>query len=316
VDPAQVSRDTSVGAAVDIGSNSVHLLVGVTGTGFLSPLRDTSELMGLGDVVAENPEIPAQTRRAVIDVLADYVAAAQRSSAQRFTLLGTDPLRRASNAVVLAAEIREALGLELRVLSEHEEAVLAFIGVTRGELQAKPIVVVDIGGGSTQVVSSNPGKGLEITSIGLGSGRLTNAIVQHDPPTEGEITALFERAITAVAAAGITVAGVERAVFVGGTATNVARLGLLTRTQMAADRQTLGKPTQPEISTHYSVRPRRARQLAAGVAIVDALLASFGLIDAEVSDASLRDGAIIAAATFGDEWPARMAELTGGLIPA
>jgi exopolyphosphatase/pppGpp-phosphohydrolase len=308
--------EVSVGAAIDVGGNSIHLLVAVTGNGVFSPLRDTSELTGLGDVVDESPNIPPETRAAVIAVLAAYVEAAGRSQAERVTVMGTDPLRRATNADVLADEIRAALGLELRVLTEHEEAVLTFIGVNRGELPREPVVVVDIGGGSTEVVAWTPGEPLRIASINLGSGRLTKAIVEHDPPTTDEMGWLFEGAARAVRTADLGLTGVKRAVFVGGTATNVARLGRLTRAAMAADRQTLGKITHDQISAKYSVRPRRARQLAAGVAIVDALLDSFGLIDADVSDASLRDGAIIAAAAFGDEWPARMAALAGGPVAA
>ncbi|MEO6350492.1 MAG: hypothetical protein ABIP53_07560 [Candidatus Limnocylindrales bacterium] len=309
-------RAVSVGGAIDVGSNSIHLLVAMMGEGFFSPLRDTSELLGLGDVVDESQEIPGAKRAAVIDVLAEYVNAATRSRADRVTLMGTDPLRRATNASVLAEEIRQAVGLDMRVLTERQEAILTFIGVTHGEPPAEPLVVVDIGGGSTEVAAWSPGRPLQITSVKLGSGRLTKALVEHDPPTAAEMEAMFDGASQAVRAADIGATGVTRAVFVGGTATNVARLGRLTRSALVADRQTLGMLTHSQISARYSVRPRRARQLAAGVAIVDALLESFGLDAAEVSDASLRDGAIISAAAFGDEWPERMAELAGGLVPA
>jgi exopolyphosphatase/pppGpp-phosphohydrolase len=71
----------------------------------------------------------------------------------------------------------------------------------------------------------------------------------------------------------------------------------------------LGRLTAAQVSARYDVRPRRARQLAAGVAIVHALLNGFGMDSAEVSDASLRDGAIIAAARYGDAWPDYLGEL-------
>lgn len=230
------------------------------------------------------------------------------------TLLGTEPLRRASNAGVLIAEIATATGLELRVLSEHEEATLTYIGVTRGERPDAPVIVVDIGGGSTEVAVFVPGQPLLIESVPVGSARLTNSIVAHDPPTDNELDLLRQAA--AEATARLTLPAPARdgakdthALFVGGTATNVARLGRLTRKALAQDRRTLSKLTITEVSARFKVKPRRAAQLAAGVAIVDALLDRFGLEGAEVSEASLRDGAIIAAARLGDDWADGLDEL-------
>src|SRR5687768_6022844 len=182
--------EVSVGGAIDIGSNSVHLLVAITGTGFIYPLRDTSEMLGLGDVVDKNPSIPKANRDAVVGVLKQYVAAARRSRADRVTLLGTDPLRRAHNSAELAEEIRAATDLRLRVLTEHEEASLTFVGVTRGEMPRESLIVVDIGGGSTEISTWIPGRPLAIVSVAIGSGRLTNSLVEHDPPTATELREL------------------------------------------------------------------------------------------------------------------------------
>ena len=315
---ATQSAPVSIGAAVDIGSNSVHLLVGLTGPGWLEPLRDTSELLGLGDTVDRYGEIPEHERARVVEVVRAFQEAAQRSNAELLTLVGTEPLRRAANADVLGAQIAATTGVPLRVLSEREEAVLTFVGVTRGELPDAPLVVVDIGGGSTEAATYVPGNGLQVDHIPFGSARLTNAIVQHDPPTDDEVERLFRAA--ADATAGLAHRGAAesgtmprfRVLFVGGTATNVARLGRLTRAALAEDRRTLEKLRVAQVSARYNVRPRRARQLAAGVAIVDMLLERFGLDGADVSDASLRDGAIIATARYGEGWARAIEELVAG----
>ena len=304
----------AIGGAIDIGSNSVHLLVALTGPGWVEPLRDTSELLGLGDTVDRDGLIPADARARVIEVLRTYVDMAHRSHAQRLTLLGTEPLRRAGNTDTLIAEIAEATGLRLRVLSEREEAVLTFIGVTRGLPPAFPTIVVDIGGGSTEVATWIPGEPLRVTNIALGSARLSASIVEHDPPTSRELDRLWRTAADAVAKSmspspGPTSMSRAEAVFVGGTATNVARLGQLTRKALGEDRRRLAKLTVEAITSRYNIKPRRARQLAAGVAIVDAVLEAHGLETAAVSEASLRDGAIIAAAQLGDDWPDRLEEL-------
>jgi exopolyphosphatase/guanosine-5'-triphosphate,3'-diphosphate pyrophosphatase len=308
----------AIGAAIDIGSNSVHLLVGLTGPGWVETLRDTSDLLGLGDTVDQHTEVPLDARHHLIEVLHSYVEAAHRSHADRVTLIGTEPLRRAGNVQVLADEIRVGTGLELRVLTEREEAILTFVGVTRGQLPDSPLICVDIGGGSTEVSRWTPGQPLMVDSLPFGSSRLTAAMVVNDPPTDDELDRLFRA--TADVAAGLDTHGSDtgdgtgpapetRAIFVGGTATNVARLGRLTRQAIAEDRRTLSILTASQVSTRYNVKPRRARQLGAGIAIVDALLGRFGIEGADVSDASLRDGAIIAAVRYGDRWPDLIEEL-------
>lgn len=280
----------------------------------MEPLRDTSNLFGLGDTVDQHGQVPADERARLIEVLTSYIETAHRSHAQRVTLLGTEPLRCAGNADVLAAEIAAATGLELRVLTERQEATLTYVGVTRGERPDAPVIVVDIGGGSTEVAVFVPGEPLLIESVPVGSARLTNAIVAHDPPTDDELDRLRQAAADATEGLSLSESarsgpGDIRVLFVGGTATNVGRLGRLTRKALAEDRRTLSKLTRTAVSARYKVKPRRAGQLAAGVAIVDALLDRFGLERAEVSESSLRDGAIIAGARLGDEWADRLEEL-------
>jgi exopolyphosphatase/guanosine-5'-triphosphate,3'-diphosphate pyrophosphatase len=300
---------------VDVGNNSVHLLVALVGFGLVEPLRDRSELLGLGDVVDRNGSIPEEQLGTLTQLLKDYAVAARRSGAERLTLVGTDPLRHAANAAQVIDAVAEATGTTLRVLTEQEEATLTFVGATRGRAPDGPLVVVDIGGGSTEVASWGPGVPMRLQSLPIGSSRLTHAFVEHDPPTDAEVEAMFEAAADVAGTlaqefstpSGAT--GAARAVFVGGTATNVARLGQLSIEHLIADRFTLGRLNVDQVVSRYGVRPQRAKQLAAGVAIVHALLNAFGTDTAEVSEASLRDGAIIAAARFGDSWPEHLAEL-------
>jgi exopolyphosphatase/guanosine-5'-triphosphate,3'-diphosphate pyrophosphatase len=262
--------------------------------------------------------VPADDLTTLAEVLRTYSVAARRSGAERVTIIGTDPLRRASNAGEVIAAVEKATGVTLRVLTEQEEATLTFVGATKGRIPDGPLVVVDIGGGSTELASWAPGRTLQVQSLPIGSSRLTNEIVQNDPPTDAEMSQMFEAA--SVVARGVEADivppsdrhGVARAVFLGGTATNVARLGRLSVEHLITDRLVLGRLTVEQIITRYSVRPRRAKQLAAGVAIVHALLNAFGIDSADVSDSSLRDGAIIAAARYGDEWPAHLGEMIPG----
>jgi exopolyphosphatase/guanosine-5'-triphosphate,3'-diphosphate pyrophosphatase len=314
---ADKRRASQIGAAIDVGSNSVHALVARLGRPAavarrgLETLLDESQLLGLGDVVDELGLIPAAAQRDMLDALDGYVELARVAGARQVTLIGTEPFRRAANAAEVAAQVRRATGLPLHEVSVEVEAKLTFLGATGGRPPVEPIVVVDIGGGSTEIGFHVPGSPFAVTALAVGSARLTNAIVEHDPPTEDELERLRQAALEVrreLPARPAIRAGRPwlTALFVGGTATNLARLGRLTGAGLAEDWRMLARMTGTEITEHFGVRPRRARQLAAGAAIVEVLLDHFGLAEALVSNASLRDGAIIAAARFGGEWPERL----------
>jgi exopolyphosphatase/guanosine-5'-triphosphate,3'-diphosphate pyrophosphatase len=316
-----VKSSSRVAAAIDIGSNSVHVLAARATRAVragdrvtLEALADESDLIGLGDVADAGARIPPEKLRAVVDALQRQIRLAEATGASRIAIVGTEPLRRASNADELVAAVARYTGHSVEVLNVRQEAELTFLGVTGGAMPDEALAVADIGGGSTEASVYMPGHELDVVALPLGSGRLTNAIVSHDPPTMDELSELMAAARDIVDGAiwpehaGVAV---RRAIFVGGTATNVARLGLLDRAHLNEDLSTLARMSADEVVAHYAVRPRRARQLAAGVAIVSALLDRFLLGQAEVSDASLRDGAIIASLARGDAWLQSLPELIG-----
>ncbi len=306
-----------MGAAIDVGSNSIHLLVARVGTPQtmarrgLTVLDDRSQLLGLGEQVDREGRMLIEQRRQIMSGIAEYLLLARSMGATQLTLIGTEPFRRAANGPDVAIEVGTITGIPLHVITEHTEALLTFVGVTAGVPPNEPLVVADIGGGSTEVSIHTPGTPLKVLPLAIGSARLTRSIVEHDPPTAREMDALdaaaqqVMRELPRQAWPG----GVPRAVFVGGTATNVARLGRLTRAGLAEDRRTLAKLSSDQVVEHFGVRPQRARQLPAGAAIVAAMLERLGLEEAVTAERSLRDGAIIAAARYGDAWPARIAQL-------
>lgn len=300
-------------AAIDIGSNSVHLLVARFADGTLQPLRDQSEQLGLGDVVDRDGVIPAAKREDVVTSLRGHADAARSDGAERVTLLGTEPLRRATNADLLAAEARRATRLPLHVLSEWQEGALTFLGVTGGVLPSDPLLVVDIGGGSTEIVHYVPVEGLTVVGLASGSARLAKGVAVGDPPTDSDLDRLRAAAFELTRALRPKVPGraaPTRAVFVGGTATKLVRLAPLRPDGLAFAYEVLTSLPAAAVAERHGVTLRRATQMAAGAAIVEALLAHFGLEQATVSAASLREGVIRAAAALGDGFLDRLAELT------
>ena len=312
----RISRN---GAAIDVGSNSVHLLVAslsrppTAARRGLKVLQERSELLGLGDIVDTEGEIPRASIDQLVVALREYRELAREAGAEQVTLMGTEPLRRARNADEVIGEIEPETGLTLHLLSVRQEAELTFIGVTAGRPPPGPLIVVDIGGGSTEISLFVPDEQLNVVAMPVGSARLTNQIVEHDPPTDTELDRLHDaaaeirRQLPTPPTNGRH--GRPTAVFVGGTATNIARLGRLTRGGLAEDRRTIARMPSLAITELFGVRPRRARQLAAGAAIIEVLLEHYGLDETTVSTASLRDGAIIAGLRFGEAGLAHLDEI-------
>jgi exopolyphosphatase/pppGpp-phosphohydrolase len=282
-----------IGAAVDVGSNSVHLLIAeLLGDG-LRHIRDESVLLGLGDSVAQHGEIPPADTAQLIGALRAYRDLARSLGAATITFVGTQPLREARNAGDVAEQVEAATGIWVDVLSETAEARLTYLGATGGRAPAAPLLVVDIGGGSTEVIVGQPGRAIGLASLRTGSARLGDGIVEHDPPTANELDRLRMGARSLVGE--LTPADVSDAIFVGGTATNLVRLVPLTLDGLEQAHSLLTSLSAAELVERYGVNSRRARQLPAGLAIVEGLFAHYRLAEADVSQASLRDGAIIAA---------------------
>ena len=306
-----------VAAAVDIGSNSVHLLAAVVGGHRLEPLVDESVLLGLGATVDAEGRLGPARRRELAAVLVRYVEMARRLGARTVTLVATEPLRRAADAGAAVAEIEAAAGEPLFVLSHEEEAFLTLIGVTAGREVTAEVAVIDVGGGSSEVAFVAPGKPARAGGVALGSARLTARLVEHDPPTAAEIAALRAAAMTGVTAAPR--GSPRELVAVGGTATNVLRVvpasaldRVLTRARLAEAMAILATEPSADASARHAVNLTRARILPAGVAILEALLDRYHLDRLRVSDAGVREGAIFAVGRAGAAWRDSLAELAEG----
>jgi exopolyphosphatase/pppGpp-phosphohydrolase len=309
-----------VAAAIDIGSNSIHLLVATVEDGQPRVLRDESELLGLGAVVDLEGTIPEAERVAAIDALARYVAIAEADGADPVTLLATEPLRRAANRTRFCVEAERIVGRPLHVLSHEEEALLTFLGVVGVDEPDEPTLVVDIGGGSTEVVIHAPGEDPVVGAVPVGSARLTAAFIEDDPPAADELVAI--RAEARRLAAGLPVGHPTRGIVVGGSGRNLVRLvsafehGIRTGSEDAIDRDRIdrafaivGAHPADELLGRTGLRERRIRQMAAGAALIEAVLLEYRLETIAVSDASLREGAILAVARAGDAWRSHLSTL-------
>jgi exopolyphosphatase/pppGpp-phosphohydrolase len=308
---------STVGAAVDVGANSAHLLVATVSGHRLEALLDESAFLGLGDRVAADGYIGGDAREELAATLAGYAEAARGLGATEITIVGTEPIRRAADSAMLVHEVQRRAGVPFHVLGHDEEALLMLLGVTGGRPVTSELLVVDIGGGSSELVFIGPGQAARAMGLRVGSARITRDLAKSDPPTLAEIDAMREAVRALVADA--PEANPAEIVAVGGTASNLLKLlpatavdGLLTRRRITVALAMLTVERSAEAAERHLLRPQRARVLPAGALIVDAILEKYAADRLRVSDEGIREGTILAAMAGGPAWRDRLGTLVRG----
>jgi exopolyphosphatase/pppGpp-phosphohydrolase len=312
-----VTERPSVGAAVDLGSNSVHLLAASIHGHQLRPLADESVFLGLGAAVDGRAHLGSVARQELADALRRYADRGRALGAAHITFLGTEPIRRAADAARIVAEIEAATDLPLSVLTHEEEAYLTLIGVTAGLPVDRETLVVDIGGGSSEFCALAPGGRPRAAGLRLGSGRLTARFATTDPIEPVAVDAMRVAADQALRAA--PEGSPEDLVAVGGTASNLLKItvdgieaGTLTRDGVARALGILTAAPAAEVTERYFINPKRGPLLVAGAVIVEALMRRYGVETVRVSEAGIREGAILAADHIGGAWRDRLVDLAAG----
>jgi exopolyphosphatase/guanosine-5'-triphosphate,3'-diphosphate pyrophosphatase len=239
-------------AAIDCGTNSIRLLVAdVTrredGTSWLRDVHREMRIVRLGQGVDATGRLADEALARTKAALVDYAAICARKGVQQARMVATSATRDASNRDEFFAMTREVLGVEAEVISGDEEARLSFIGaVSTADPDDGPFLVVDVGGGSTELVlGSFDGTDATIDgalSTDIGCVRLTERCLHTDPPTEAEIAAATEVALNTLepAFAKVDVTKATTWIGVAGTVTTLSAVAQ-------------GLPEYDAESTHESV---------------------------------------------------------------
>jgi exopolyphosphatase/guanosine-5'-triphosphate,3'-diphosphate pyrophosphatase len=301
-------------AAVDIGSTSVHLLIGEVSDGDLASIVDLSELLGLGARVEARGYLGESARSELTHALAEYVEEARRQGCEAVVLAGTDPLRHAADAARACGEIESAIGVPVHVLDQDEEGALTLLGVGHDGWHGE-LAVIDIGGGSTEIIQAGPNGIRAIVGLPLGASRLSAAVGADDPPTTDQVVALRREADRILATAPDLELG--EVVAVGGTAYGVARVAtgpgdgerIVDAEGIALAVAISGRERSVQVSELFGLNPRRARILPAGAAIVAAIAARYGIDRIRASELGIREGLV--RAVLGDPiaWRDRLARV-------
>jgi exopolyphosphatase/guanosine-5'-triphosphate,3'-diphosphate pyrophosphatase len=260
-------------ACIDIGSNTTRLLVATDDGPRLVELLSERSFTRIGAACAFDGEIGTDKLAEVASVVARQARIARELGTARLRVVATAAVRQAENAPALAAAIQRACGLELEILDSEEEARLAFAGAI-GMLAQPPqgsLGVVDVGGGSTELVVGTAAGGVTWSvSLPFGSGLVTRADLPTDPPSAAELAHV--RAKLAGAFAEVQAPRPEMAYAVGGSATSLQRLvgTVLEREALARGLQALVSRPAVEVAVRLGLHPERARLLPAAILLLDA----------------------------------------------
>src|SRR5580765_6058559 len=276
---------------VDVGSNTVRLLVEVRG----QPVLSERELLRLGSDVEKDGRISPEKLDLAANVVAGYVADARIAGVTELEVLITSPGRQAENGVELLTRLQAAAGgFPVRILTAVEEGRLAFVGAIAlaDPPPRRHVAVVDVGGGSAQVVVGTRQDGPQwARSIDLGSQRLTSRLLDGDPPGDEALEAA--RIDVERYTAELEPPRARAAFAVGGSARALKRIvgPRLGRDELAEAREVLSSTPAAVVAREFAIDPGRTRTLAAGAVILSALQARLDT-PLKVVRSGLRDGAI------------------------
>jgi exopolyphosphatase/guanosine-5'-triphosphate,3'-diphosphate pyrophosphatase len=289
-------------ATIDIGTNTTLLLVADSTDA--SVVAERAEITRLGRGIGADGGLGRQGIDRTLAVLADYAAIAKQHGATVHAI-GTEGLRRASNAQEFLAPAAQVLGTAVEVIDGDREAALTFLAARRSFPEATDgtAVVVDIGGGSTEIIVSRAGHVDFRRSLPLGSVRLTEKHVKNDPAIAAEVSAVVAECAGLLAQVPFP-APPATLIGIAGTVTTLAAMSLnLTSydpdlvhghrmTMAALDHQIarLRSATQAERETMAGLDPRRADVILAGALLLRAIADRAHVPEILVSDRGIRWG--------------------------
>jgi exopolyphosphatase/guanosine-5'-triphosphate,3'-diphosphate pyrophosphatase len=291
-------------ACIDIGSNTTRLLVAdvvrhAGGESTLAPVVERRAFTQLGRACRADGTLPDAARDALATVVATQAQEARALEVEKLRVVATAALRRSANGLATCHALAAAAGAPVELLSEHDEARLAFGGaicaLTDGAVG--PLAVIDVGGGSAQIViGTRAGGATWSVSLPLGSGDLAAAHLHGDPPTAAELVAL--RAAVDETLGSVSIPPVERALAVGGSATSLRRLAGARLEPAALEHALATSIAAPatDVAKQARIAPERVRLLPAGIVVLAAIATRVGTLD--VARGGLREGVLHELATM------------------
>jgi exopolyphosphatase/guanosine-5'-triphosphate,3'-diphosphate pyrophosphatase len=283
-------------AAIDIGSNTTRLLVAEPDDGRLRTVMEQRVYTRIDSASRHKGRIVAEKVAEITEAVATQVRLAEELEAEAIRTVATAAIREAKNRDKVVAEIERGAGVEVEVLSEEEEGRLAFLGATKalGHPVEGEIAVVDVGGGSSEVILGTAPEGVRtVHSFPIGSGLLADSFLSDDPPSAAELREVREH--IAEFFDGVEIEQPAQAVAVGGSATSLRRLvgAVLEYETLERAMRVLASDEIAEVARRFELDPRRVRILPTGVLLLERLSQLLGQ-PLQIGKGGLREGVILA----------------------
>jgi exopolyphosphatase/guanosine-5'-triphosphate,3'-diphosphate pyrophosphatase len=282
-------------AAIDIGSNTTRVLVAEPVDGQLKKVMEQRAYTRINKALDEDGAICSDKIEEVAALVATQVRLARELGAETIRSVATAAVREAANGEEAARAIAEASGVPVDVLSDEEEGRLSFIGATKGlgHPVAGKIGVVDVGGGSTEVILGTVAGGVEkVRSWRVGSGVLADELIASDPPSAAEIRKVRDRIDDIFA--GVEIEHPAQAVAVGGSATSLRRLvgAVLEYETLERGIRVLCSDPAADVARRFELDPVRVRILTTGVLLLEKVSELLGQ-PLQIGKGGLREGVIL-----------------------
>ncbi|OLD99577.1 MAG: hypothetical protein AUG80_04685 [Candidatus Rokubacteria bacterium 13_1_20CM_4_68_9] len=292
-------------AALDIGSNTVHVLVADVVRGKLEDVAHYVEMPELGPQVARSGVIGSRARGA-LRAVRKVIDQARTHGYDELLACATQAIRQASDGPAFVRHASDVLGVPVRIISGRREAALSFLGAASRHAVRREWAMVDLGGASTEIVIARGRQMLRSASLAIGSGVLADTYLS-DPPKPEERARLRRAALRELPHAPD--GEVERLVATGGTASNLPVVltrrnppAVLTTADLLACEARLDRHRARHVATLVRLPPNRVKAMRGGVEALLLLLDWYGLALLQVSHEGLRHGMLLAYLERGRDW--------------
>jgi exopolyphosphatase / guanosine-5'-triphosphate,3'-diphosphate pyrophosphatase len=294
---------------IDIGTNAILCLIAeLKNDGSFEVLDDLAEIPRLGQGVHQTGRISPEGAARSLQVLRRYLQRCERRAVEEIVAVGTSALRDARNSAEVRTHFKEQLGFDVRVISGADEAAYSFLAVQQGlPLNRRELLVVDVGGGSTEFIRGNEAGVSQAISIDIGSVRLTEQFLHSDPVRKQEYEKMMVaigRELARLPHQWLKDSSILSLVGIAGTFTTLSavekKLVCYTHGEVHASRLTLDEvrrqvalfqaKTIAERKTIPGLEPKRADVILAGACLIERMMTLFQAERVIVSDHGVRYG--------------------------
>jgi exopolyphosphatase/guanosine-5'-triphosphate,3'-diphosphate pyrophosphatase len=299
-------------AAVDVGSNSIHMVVAqVEADGRFRVLDRAKEMVRLGRKTLSNGRLSPQAINAGVKTLSAFRTLAERQGVTRITAVATSAVREAENGGDFIQKVADDVGLRVKVIPGREEARLIYLGVRHAvDLSGKPTLIVDIGGGSVELILIDRGEPVSLESHKIGVARLSERFFKTDPAKPDELEALESFLADQLDATlgEIRKRSVRRVVGTSGTMLNLIGMAghqrgeppelhlnnfAVTASEIAKLRRVLARSSREERLRVKGLDAKRVDLIVAGAVLADYLLTRIGAKQVVACTWALREGVLL-----------------------